>query len=98
MITCTQKKVRIMFNSIQNAREITCIHQRANTKSNSMQDAMVVTCMQMEGQRGKIGLHRALSLFLALIAWLASMKLVLQSIFMSTRCVHRSHFQSGFLN
>ena len=33
-----------------------------------------------------------------LIAWLASMKLVLQSIFMSTRCVHRSHFQSEFLN
>merc|ERR1719239_1598658 len=58
-VTCMQKKVKIMFNSIQNAREITC-------------------CMQMEGQRGKLGLHTALSLFLALIAWLASMKLVLQ--------------------
>ena len=57
-----QKKVKIMFNSIQNAREITCMHQRANTKSNSMQDAMVVTCMQMEGQRGKLGLHTELSL------------------------------------
>ena len=98
VITCMQKKVKIMFNSIQNAREITCMHQRVNIKSNSMQEAMVVTCMQMEGQRGKLGLHTALSLFLALIAWLASMKLVLQSIFMSTRCVHRSHFQSGFLN
>jgi len=97
-VTCMQKKVKIMFNSIQNAREITCMHQRVNIKSNSMQEAMVVTCMQMEGQRGKLGLHTALSLFLALIAWLASMKLVLQSIFMSTRCVHRSHFQSGFLN
>ena len=77
---------------------ITCMHQRVNIKSNSMQEAMVVSCMQMEGQRGKLGLHTALSLFLALIAWLASMKLVLQSIFMSIRCVHRSHFQSGFLN
>ena len=41
-----QKKVKIMFNSIQNAREITCMHQRANTKSNSMQDAMVATCIK----------------------------------------------------
>ena len=54
-----QKKVKIMFNSIQNAREITCMHQRVNVKSNSMQEAMVVTCMQMEGQRGKLGLHTA---------------------------------------
>ena len=54
-----QKKVKIMFNSIQNAREIRCMHQRANIKSNSMQEAMVVTCMQMEGQRGKLGLHTA---------------------------------------
>ena len=98
VITCMQKKMKIKFNSIQNAREITCIQKRVNIKSNSMQEAMVVTCMQMEGQRGKLGLHTALSLFLALIAWLASMKLVLQSIFMSTRSVHRSHFQSGFLN
>ena len=37
VITCMQKKVKIMFNSIQNAREITCMHQRVNIKSNSMQ-------------------------------------------------------------
>ena len=54
-----QKKVKIMFNSIQNAREIRRMHQRANIKSNSMQKAMVVTCMQMERQRGKLGLHTA---------------------------------------
>ena len=89
-----QKKVKIMFNSIQNAREISCGHQRANTKSNSMQDAMVVTCMQMEGQRGKLGLHTALSLFLALIAWLASIVGFAKHIHVD----HRSHFQSGLLN
>jgi len=80
----------------QNSMWITCIQKRLKIKS--LLNGMDVTCMQMEGQRGKLGLHTALSLFLALIAWLASMKLVLQSIFMSTRCVHRSHFQSGFLN
>ena len=31
VITCTQKKVKIMFNSIQNAREITCMHQRGTS-------------------------------------------------------------------
>ena len=45
-----QKKVKIKFNSIQNAREITCIQKRVNIKTNSMQEAMVVTCMQREGQ------------------------------------------------
>ena len=40
-----QKKMKIKFNSIQNAREITCIQKRVNIKSNSMQEAMVVTCM-----------------------------------------------------
>ena len=79
-----QKKVKIKFNSIQNDREITCMQKRMNFKSNSMQEAMVVTCMQMEGKGWKLRLHTALSLFLALIAWLASMKFVLQSIFMSS--------------
>ena len=92
-----QKKVKIKFNSIQNDREITCMQKRMNFKSNSMQEAMVVPC-RWKGKGWKLRLHTALSLFLALIAWLASMKLVLQSIFMSTRCIHRSHFQSVFLN
>ena len=64
VITCMQKKVKIKFNSIQNAREITCIQKRVNIKSNSMQEAMVVTCMQREGQGVELGIHVALSLFL----------------------------------
>ena len=79
-----QKKVKIKFNSIQNDREITCMQKRMNFKSNSMQEAMVVTWMQMEGQGVEAELHTALSLFLALITWLASMKFILQSIFMSS--------------
>ena len=37
-----------------------------------------------KGKGWKLRLHTALSLFLALIAWVASMKFVLQSIFMSS--------------
>ena len=57
VITCMQKKVKIMFNSIQNAREIRCLQKRVNIKSNSMQEAMVVTCMQREGQGVELGVH-----------------------------------------
>ena len=78
-----QKKVKIKFNSIQNDREITCMQKRMNFKSNSMQEAMVVPC-RWKGKGWKLRIHTALSLFLALIAWLASMKFVLQSIFMSS--------------
>ena len=74
MITCTQKKVKIMFNSIQNAREITCIQKRVNIKTNSMQEAMVVTCMQREGQGVELRGPRSIKSFLALIVWLASMR------------------------
>ena len=69
-----QKKVMIMFNSIQNAREITCMHQRVNMKSNSMQEAMVVTCMQREGQGVELRGPRCIKSFLALIVWLALMR------------------------
>ena len=89
VITCMQKKVKIKFNSIQKDREITCMQKRMNFKSNSMQPWWSPAC-RWKGKGWKLRLHTALSLFLALIAWLASMK--------STRCIHRSHFQYVFLN
>ena len=98
VITCMQKKVRIKSNSIQNAREITCMQKRVNIKSNSMQEAVVVTCMKREGQG--VEARAPPSLYLALMVWLASMeRFFAKHIHVShLRCVHRSHFQSGFLN
>ena len=64
-----QKKVKIKFNSIQNA-----IQKRVNIKTNSMQEAMVVTCMQREGQGVELRGPRSIKSFLALIVWLASMR------------------------
>ena len=100
MITCMQKKVKIKFNSIQNAREITCIQKRVNIKTNSIQEAMVVTCMQREGQGVELRGPRSIKSFLALISLVGFNEVgFAKHIYVDhLRCVHRSHFQSGFLN
>ena len=97
VITCMKKKVWIKSNSIQNAREITCMQKRVNIKSNSMQEAVVVTCMKREGQG--VEARAPPSLFLAdgLVGF--NGEVFAKHIHVShLRCVHRSHFQSGFLN
>ena len=40
-ITCTQKKVNIKFNTVQNTMLITCMQKKVEIKSNTM----VITCM-----------------------------------------------------
>ena len=94
VITCLPKKVKIKVNSIQN-REITCMQKRMNFKSNSMQEAMVVTCMQMEGQAEAPHSIKSLSSTDSLVGF---NEVCFAKHIHVVRCIHRSHFQSGFLN
>ena len=93
-----QKKVKIKFNSIQNDREITCMQKRMNFKSNSMQEAMVVTCMQMEGQGVEAEAPHSIKSLSSTDSLVGFNEVCFAKHIHVVRCIHRSHFQSGFLN
>ena len=45
-ITCTQKKVNIKSNTVQN----TCMQKKVEIKSNTIQNTMVITCMNKKAK------------------------------------------------
>ena len=74
------------------------MQKKMNLKSNSMQEAMVVTCMQKEGQGVEAEAPHSIKSLSSTHSLVGFNKVCFAKHFHVVRCIHRTHFQSGFLN